>query len=127
MTPPTAAGGNKKKRTRSQQRNKPRPLVRPPQATKAATRAGPSISKGEAIGTRNGDGNGKGNDGRKNDDDAKKPRSNFASTAESLALIRAYHTLNKRLEQIARDDTLVDAAERERRVGAVLLSRTMDV
>lgn len=44
-----------------------------------------------------------------------KKKRQFSSMAESLALIKVYHTLNKRLEQNARDETIMDEKEREKR------------
>jgi 25S rRNA (adenine2142-N1)-methyltransferase len=44
--------------------------------------------------------------------DAANIKSPFSSTAESLELIQAYHTLNKRLEQNARDESLTESKRR---------------
>jgi len=81
---PVAKKNNKKRN------KKPNPLVRPPK-----TQTKKYLSK-------------KSNDQKKKSNDQKKKNIYFSSTAESLTLIKAYHTLNKRLEQNERDDTITD-------------------
>eukprot|EP00979_Chaetoceros_neogracilis_P018773 scaffold11173_cov174-Chaetoceros_neogracile.AAC.1 len=59
-----------------------------------------------------------------NDENKKKRNSHsqFSNTSESLKLIRDYHTLNKRLEQNARDDG-IDCQQRKQNAEKIRLEQ----
>mmetsp|Transcript_23531 Transcript_23531/g.50984 ORF Transcript_23531/g.50984 Transcript_23531/m.50984 type:complete len:393 (-) Transcript_23531:89-1267(-) len=110
----TNAGSKKKKK--KQNKRKPMPLVRPPSAANKPNKKRRSSSHEADSGKKEEDGKNNNNNNNNN----KKKKKHFSSTAESLALIKAYHTLNKRLEQNARDEALAgNEVERERRAEAI--------
>jgi len=90
------------------------PLVRPP---KCNSRKLTSSNTEESSKKHKANNHSSHKNGNSRSDGKKKKQ--FSTTAESLALIRAYHTLNKRLEQNARDDTISNEDERERKAEAI--------